>query len=102
MPSFIHAYWSHGSGQYGKKYLILHPNVDCFNKSRKVSGFKDGEVFEKAEKVINRWYHPLSIYEIDGRVIASNSEQNALKEYWRVCSYEKIKKQFEVKLISSL
>lgn len=100
IPTFIDACYSSGSGAYGNRYLYLRPNFECFNKSRRVGGYQE-EVLAKAEKVIEKWYYPaIQLYVIDGHVIASNSPDNALKEYWRVCDWGKRKQIFEVELLN--
>lgn len=91
---------SAGSNSFGGQYIYLRPNYECFNKSRKV-GSATGDIWDKVDKVIAKWYGPkVNLYMIDGHVIGSNNEENALKEYWRVCDWDKRKQIFEVKLIT--
>jgi len=100
IPTYVDACYSAGSGAYGNRYLYLRPNFECFNKSRRVGGYKD-EVLSKAEKVIRKWYYPsIHLYSIDGHAIASNCPENALKEYWRVCDYNKRNIKFDVTLLT--
>lgn len=35
-------------------------------------------------------------YEINGKVIGSNSKENALKEYWRICELSEVGKPLPV------
>lgn len=87
---------SNGCGKDGRKTIFLHPDCECFNRSRSVKFFTKEEAEQKIEKIIDKWYSPeIKRYEIDGRVIASNSAANAVKEYWRVCDPKHIGKPFE-------
>ena len=89
---------SNGNGKGGKTFYYVRPIYDCFNRSRKVSGFTYREIHEKLDKLIETWYSPkIILYEIQGHTIASNSKENALKEFWRVCELTDVKKPFEVK-----
>lgn len=91
---------SNGRGKNGKVYKTIRPLAKCFNRSRKVGGYSTQELKEKTEKVINKWFSPkVILYKVDGEIIGSNSKENALKEYWRVCDVWKIKQHFEVEII---
>jgi hypothetical protein len=88
---------SNGYSRGGAIVKFVRPVGKCSNRSRKVSGFTGKEVSEKVARVIERWYSPIVIYyEINGTVIGSNSKQNALKEYWRICDMKDHGKIFEV------
>lgn len=92
---------SNGRSGSGKKALYIRPSLDCANRSRKITGWNYYELQEKLNKVCEKWYAPMIYYEVNGDIIGSNSKQNALKEYWKVCSLEdsKAKKPFEIKQI---
>jgi hypothetical protein len=90
---------SNGRGAGGKTYYYIRPKEKCYNRSRKISGFTSQEIQEKLAACISKWFFPkVILYKVDGRVIGSNSKENALKEYWRICDLAdaKSKKQFEV------
>jgi len=94
---------SKGNGLMGKLAAYIIPNYYCFNKARKAEGWNNHELQDSVNNVIRKWYQPeLFAYEIDGEVIVSNSEKNALTEYWRVCDRVKIGKIFSVKQISTI
>lgn len=77
---------SNGRGKGGKSYYFIRPLAKCDNRSRKVGGFNYQEIQPKIDKVIAKWYFPIVIlYQVEDMVIGSNSKENALKEYWRVC-----------------
>lgn len=96
MQSDVKITQSIGQGKGGKMSWFIRPIYYCFNRSHKVSGFTGKELQEKADKVISKWYYPrVILYEVDGETIASNSKENALTEYWRVCAKEKIGVIFE-------
>jgi len=96
----IKIHTSAGRGKNGKMYKGVRPLADCFNRSRKVGGYNHQEIQAKIDKVIEKWFSPkVILYRVDGHVIGSNSKENALKEYWRVCEKEKIKQHFEVEII---
>lgn len=93
---------SNGRGKGGRSVYYIRPIQKCFNKSRKVSGFTHAEIEEKKEKLINKWYAPMIIYyEINGCVIGSNSKENALKEYSRICDLEDQNKVFDVNHVNN-
>jgi hypothetical protein len=90
---------SNGNGKGGKIFYYIRPLQECMNKSRKASGFTPAELHEKISNVITKWYSPMVImYMVNGWVIGSNSKENALKEYWRVCERGDVGKEFEVTL----
>lgn len=94
IPSNIDFFYSKGSGKGGKRYIYLSPRGDCGNKPRRVEAMQ-----EKVDKVVNKWYSPsILFYKVDNRVIGSNSEENALREYWRICEKELIGVGFPVTL----
>lgn len=77
---------SSGRGKGGKSYCFIRPFATCDNRSRKVGGYTSLEIEGKIAKLIAKWYFPVVIlYKVDGLIIGSNSKENALKEYWRVC-----------------
>lgn len=89
---------SNGRNSFGGIIKYIRPAGECFNRSRKVSGYTGAEVNQKVENCIAKWYSPLVIYyEVGGVIIGSNSKENALKEYWRVCEKRDVNKIFEVK-----
>lgn len=93
--------YSRGRAKSGKKHAFVRPDYPCFNKSRKASGFYDSDLNENISKILRKWFQPeLFVYEIDGHIIVSNSDKNALSEYWNVCERTDIGKNFEVKLKS--
>lgn len=100
VPTYIDFTMSAGSSAYGGQYAYLRPNYDCFNRSRRI-GTTDPKLFwDKIDKAIEKWYAPMiNLYLVDGHIIGSNSAENALKEYWRVCDWHKRKQRFEVELI---
>jgi hypothetical protein len=87
---------SNGRGKSGKIVVFIRPDKDCFNNSRKVTAFSVMELNNIIARTVNKWYNPITYYVINGDIIGSNSEQNALKEYWRVCRKEDIGKAFPV------
>lgn len=78
--------YSRGRGKGGSRANFIRPADDCFNRSRRVTGFTNEELDEKIIQVVKRWYYPMKYYKVDGHIIGSNSEENALKEYYRVCN----------------
>lgn len=102
VPGYISVVHSKGKGKDGKRYVNLRPKQECFNRSRKVGGFNDKELWDKMEEVIIKWYAPaIVLYKIDGKIIGSNSEENALKEWWRVCEIEFIGVSFPVTVVNN-
>ena len=88
---------SNGRGKNGKKHVYIRPDFECFNMSRKASGFDNRELNESINNVLRKWYQPkLFVYDIDNHVIVSNSEENALREYWRVCDRSVIGLNFPI------
>lgn len=101
IPADVEVRRSNGRGKDGKTYYFIRPFAECFNRSRKVSGWTSQEINDKIEKVIAKWYSPrVILYQIEGTIIGSNSKENALKEWWRVCEIEKIKQLTEVELLN--
>ena len=89
---------SNGRGKGGKISFFIRPVANCLNRSRKVSGWPGSDIQDKIDKCVRKWFSPkVILYEIEGSIIGSNSKENALKEYWRVCDIKDINKQFEVK-----
>jgi len=83
---------SGGRAKWGVPVFFVRPALPCGNSSRRYVGY------DKLRKGIARWYGPKIIYfVIEGHVIGSNSEKNALREYWRICDKENIGKIFYVK-----
>lgn len=82
--------YSRGRGRGGRRANFIRPSEDCFNKSRRVTGFTDEELDEKIIATVQKWYYPMRYYLVDGHLIGSNNEMNALKEYWRVCEKDYI------------
>lgn len=81
--------YSNGRGKYGQQYAYVRPAKQCFNKSRRVKA-------ENLNSLIVKHFPHVNYYKIDGHVIGAKDEESALKEYWRVCSKEKIGKHFQV------
>jgi hypothetical protein len=77
--------YSRGRGKGGRRANFIRPADNCFNKSRRVTGFTDEELDEKIIATVKKWYYPMKYYKVDNHIIGSNSEENALREYWRVC-----------------
>ena len=85
--------YSYGRGKYGKNYAYIRPAKDCFNRSRRCETHKIDQLIQKHFPVVN-------YYLIEQRIIGAKNEEFALKEYWRVCAKENIKKIFPVKLLT--
>ena len=77
--------FSRGRGRGGRRANFIRPAEDCFNRSRRVTGFTDEELDQKIIATVKKWYYPMRYYIVDGHLIGSNDEMNAMKEYWRVC-----------------
>ena len=91
--------YSRGYGKSGKLAAYVRPDFDCFNRSRRVADYSHEGLREMVNTVIRKWYAPkLVAYKIDGYVIVSNNEENALKEFYRVCDKEQINIVFPVYL----
>ena len=83
---------SFGQNKTGIPVFFVRPIIACFNRSHRFVGY------DKMDKGIDKWFSPeVKTFLIDGHIIASNSEKNALREYHRVCTKDKIGKLFEVK-----
>ena len=83
---------SRGRNKDAMPVFFVRPLNACENRSRRFMGYK------RRDDGIHRWFGPMVIYYlVDGHLIGSNSPKNALKEYWRICSIEKVKQKFEVK-----
>ncbi len=91
--------YSNGRGKNGKQYAFVRPSAECFNRSRRVGGYDRQELNDAILKTVEKHFHPLNYYRVDGHVIGSNSEQGALAEYHRVCALSDVGKRFEVKQI---
>lgn len=99
VPSYIEAVYSNGRGMANMQYVYLRPRVKCDNKSRRVGAFYKDELWRKVDKVAKKWYSPeIKLYKIDNNIIASNNEENALKEWWKICDRQFIKMPFPVYL----
>jgi hypothetical protein len=99
MRQGINVSYSNGYGKNGKVHVYVRPEKECRNKSRKVSGLYKEIIAGKLDKLIDKWYNPMKYYLVDGHVIGSNSEKNALTEYWRLVERSDIGKIFPVKEI---
>ncbi|MEI6949797.1 hypothetical protein V9K67_21600 [Paraflavisolibacter sp. H34] len=93
--------YSHGRGSGGKLYAYVRPANDCFNRSRRVGGFTGAELEGAIQMCIEKWFTPCNYYLVEGCVIGSNSEKNALKEYWKVCDLKDMNQPFDVQLLPS-
>lgn len=90
---------SNGFGKNGQLNYFIRPVADCMNRSRKASGFN--YPIEKIDNLIRKWYYPkVILYNINGMIIGSNSKENALKEFWRVCEKDIIGIPLPVKLFN--
>lgn len=79
---------SKGKSNTGVTYYV-RPNKKCFNRSRPVIIYDGADVDKRIKRLVVRWFWPMKYYTIDGITIGSNSESNALQEYWRVCDPSK-------------
>jgi hypothetical protein len=84
---------SKGRGQNGKAYMFVRPAKKCMNRSRRVTP-------DKVQLTTDVYFTPMNYYLVNGWIIGSNTERNALKEYWRVCANEDIGKEFTVEYYS--
>ena len=82
--------YSHGNGANNKRWVFIRPSGECFNRSRRVGGFTNDEIMNVVNKCIEKWFTPLKYFQIEDYIIGSNSEENAVKEYWRVCDKKDI------------
>lgn len=96
----ININFSIGKGKGGKKYAYIRPKANCFNRDRKVGGFTKNELRVQIIKCIEKYYFPIRYYELENHIIGANNEDNALKEYWRVCDLKDVGKQFVIKNIN--
>ena len=77
--SGIHVLRSHGLSKTGAPIFFVRPANMCFNRSRRFVGY------DKMAKGIVKWFAPeVKYWEIDGYILGSNSEENAVKEWNRV------------------
>lgn len=82
---------SFGRTRTGIPVFYVRPAEACENNSRRYLGYA------KLNKGIARWYGPeVKYFLVDGHLIGSNNEKNALWEYWKICDKSKIGKKFEV------
>ena len=79
---------SNGRNHSGVTFYI-RPLEPCFNRSRPLIIYNDEQLENRVKKMIVKWYWPMKYYKIDNVIIGSNSENNALQEYWRVCDPSK-------------
>lgn len=77
---------SQGHGKYGKQYAYIRPSKPCANRSRRV------EVHE-VEKWIRIIYPKVHYWRVGGLVIGAKDEDQAWREYWRVCERSQIRKK---------
>lgn len=87
---------SNGLGKGGKMFVFIRPDFDCMNRSRRVGAYTSEELKEVVAKCIAKYYTPLKQYMVDGHIIGSNNEKNALREYWKVCDKNYVGKRFLV------
>lgn len=84
--------YSDGRGKNGQQYAYIRP-AKCRNQSRRCP-------VRDIQKTLSRYFAPeVKYYEIDGFTIGSNSPENALKEYYRICDRRLIGVKFQVKQI---
>lgn len=89
--------YSRGRAKYGRMVYFVMPNSQtCRNKSRRIVALDGDQAYDKLIEIVKKWYFPLNEYKVDGLIICSNSESNALSEYWRICEKYKVGLQFEV------
>lgn len=95
MTAYVKIERSFGQSKTGIPIFYVRPLQACNNKSHRCVGYN------KKERTVWKWFYPeINYYEIKNCVIGSNSERNALKEFWRVCSKEEIGVIVEVKKIN--
>lgn len=98
---------SKGSGRNGKMYCFVSAEAPSVNadvskghRPRRVGGYTTEELNQSVRAIAKKWFFPLRYFLVtDGDKnywVASNSEENALKEYWRVCEVQDIGKEFPV------
>lgn len=76
---------SHGRTKAGISVFYVRPAKTCFNRSRRFVGLT------ALQEGIKKWFGPeVRYFEVKSRIIGSNNETNALKEYWRVCDKSEI------------
>jgi hypothetical protein len=91
----VHIRRSAGRAKDGMPVFYVRPAQSCENRSRRFLGY------DQRDKGIIKWFVPnVNYYLVDGHLIGSNTAQNALKEYWRICDRDKIFKQFEATTFS--
>jgi hypothetical protein len=89
--------YSRGRAKYRRNVYFVMPNSQtCRNRSRRIVAQDGDKAYYKLIGVIKKWYFPLNEYKVDGLIICSNSESNALSEYWRICEKSKVGVNFEV------
>lgn len=91
--------YSNGYGKGGKLAAYVRPDYDCFNRGRRVADYSPNGLEEMIKTVIRKWYSPdLKVYEVDTYTIVSNNDENALKEFYRVCDIKDKDIVFPVRL----
>lgn len=87
---------SFGQNKTGIPIFFVRPLLTCHNRSHRCVGY------DKKDLAIQKWFSPeVYYYVIKNYVIGSNSEMNALREFWRVCSKEEIGILVEIKTLPS-
>lgn len=87
--------YSRGRGKYGKLYAYIRPGKPCANRSRRVE-------VHQVDKWIEILYPAGEVHywRIGGLVIGARDEDQAWREYWRVCERSQIrKKEVEIQKI---
>lgn len=85
---------SNGLGKNGKRYWFVSVNVPVVNpdvtrgcRPRRIGGFTTEDLQSELKRLVKKWYFPMKYFFItDGEKkfwVGANSEDNALKEYWR-------------------
>ncbi len=85
-------------GKHGKVCVYLRPYQQCNNRSRRVSALVGDELKDKVKKCVDKWFTPMNYYLVNGKTIGPSSQENALKEYYRICERKEIGTHFEVTL----
>lgn len=88
-----------GRGSGGRISCYIRPKEAGFNRDRKVSAFSSKELKDKIIACITKYYTPITYYYCEGYIIGSNTDKNALKEYWPVCDRKDIGNKFEIKTV---
>lgn len=84
---------SNGRTKTGELIYFVRPAGKCHNRSWRVKANKVSEFCRKK-------FSNVSYFRVNGLVIGASSEENAVKEYYRICEKSKIGKPVDVKTIN--